>query len=173
MQLAKVDVSDTAPAVIDGMLMRKAMGTFATGVTVVTFFADDEPAGMTANAFMSVSLDPALVVVSVRKQSRFNEWVKKGVSYGVNILVEDQLHMSSHFGGKHNPELVLPFDVDREAPLLNGSMTHVIVRTRDIHDAGDHFLYVGEVQYLHTTPEKAPLLFFGGSYGKLHAQKAS
>ncbi|WP_206691798.1 flavin reductase family protein [Pseudomonas cyclaminis] len=171
MHLAKVDVTEAAPVTIDGMLMRKAMGTFATGVTVVTFFAGGEPAGMTANAFMSVSLDPALVVVSVRKQSRFNEWVKKGVSYGVNILVEDQLHMSSHFGGKHNPELVLPFEVDQDAPLLTGSMTHVIARTRDIHDAGDHFLYVGEVQYLHTNPEKQPLLFFSGAYGKLHAPK--
>ncbi|WP_417521923.1 flavin reductase family protein [Marinobacter sp.] len=152
---------------IDKQLMRKAMGSFATGVTVVSFYADGEAAGMTANAFMSVSLDPALIVISVRSESKFNDWVHVGDCYGVNILVDEQEHLSSHFGGKRIDGLQCPFDKTGEVPLLPESSTQVVARTVDIHRAGDHLLYIAEVEYLNVEECRSPLLFHNGKYRRV------
>src|ERR1700741_5464380 len=106
----------------DEKTLRTCMGHFATGVTVVTYLADGTPAGMTANAFMSVSLDPPLVLVSVRASSRFNSWVRLGVRYGINFLAESQRPLSVHFGGRPNDALEIPFITEGQTPLLGGSL---------------------------------------------------
>ena len=85
---------------MDAKLLRSVMGQFATGVTVVTFVANGQPAGMTANAFMSVSLEPPLILISIRNASSFNQFVGEGVHFGVNFLAESQRWLSGHFGGR-------------------------------------------------------------------------
>jgi flavin reductase (DIM6/NTAB) family NADH-FMN oxidoreductase RutF len=154
---------------IDPKLFRAAMGLFATGVTVISYDAGDEPAGMTANAFMSVSLDPPLVLVSVRRQSRFNQHVKKDGYYGVNFLAEDQQDISGHCGGRAVDGLSVPFIHEQAAPLIAGSLTHIVARVIDIHQAGDHLLYVGQVEYLRLGQQRKPLVFFSGKYKQLPA----
>ena len=84
----------------DPRLFRDVMGRFATGVAVVSFVRDGVPAGMTVNAFMSVSLSPPLVTVSVRRASSFNDHVGLGARYGVNILTEQQQHLGGHFANQ-------------------------------------------------------------------------
>jgi flavin reductase (DIM6/NTAB) family NADH-FMN oxidoreductase RutF len=152
---------------IDTKLLRSCMGLFATGVTVVTYLADGQSAGMTANAFMSVSLEPPLVLISVRARSRFNEWVRPGVSYGINLLAESQRPLSMHFGGSPNEGLDAPFTFEQGTPLLDGSLAQITARTVDVHPAGDHYLYVGEVEYVRFGEHERPLVFYGGKYRQI------
>ena len=151
----------------DTKQLRACTGLFATGVTVVTYLADGQPAGMTANAFMSVSLDPPLVLISVRASSRFNEWVRPGVTYGINLLAESQRPLSMHFGGQPNQALEAPFIHGQGTPLLDGSLAQIIARTVDVHPAGDHYLYVGEVEYVRFGEHERPLVFYGGKYRQI------
>ena len=153
---------------VDPKLLRATMGLFATGVTVVTYTADGQPAGMTANAFMSVSLEPPLVLISVRSTSRFNQWVREGMRYGINFLAEDQRALSGHFGGRPVEGIDLPFCEQQGTPLLQGSLVHIVSRTVDVHPAGDHFLYIGEVEYIRFGEQRRPLIFYSGKYQQVH-----
>jgi flavin reductase (DIM6/NTAB) family NADH-FMN oxidoreductase RutF len=153
--------------ILDAKMLRSCMGLFATGVTVVTYIADGSPTGMTANAFMSVSLDPPLVLVSVRANSRFNKWVRRGVRYGINLLAESQKPLSMHFGGSPSDGLELPFINEQETPLLDGSLAQIVCRTVDVHPAGDHYLYIGEVEYVRFGEHERPLVFYSGKYRQI------
>ncbi|WP_075643823.1 flavin reductase family protein [Paraburkholderia monticola] len=152
---------------IDKNLLRSCMGLFATGVTVVTYVADGKPAGMTANAFMSVSLEPPLILISVRATSRFNQWVRQGVRFGINFLAESQKPLSMHFGGSPDDRLQVPLISERETPLLDGSLAQMILRTVDVHPAGDHYLFIGEVEHLRFGEHERPLVFYGGKYRQI------
>jgi len=154
---------------IDARLFRAAMGLFATGVTVISYVAEGQAAGMTANAFMSVSMDPPLVLVSVRRQSRFNDAVKVGVAYGVNFLAESQQPISAHFGGKRDESLEVPFVERNGTPLLDGSLAHIVARATAVHEAGDHLLYLGQIEYLQLGEQRKPLVFFSGKYKQVEA----
>ena len=155
---------------MDAKLLRSVMGQFATGVTVVTFVADGQPAGMTANAFMSVSLDPPLILVSIRNASSFNQFVGKDVHYGVNFLAESQRWLSGHFGGRPEQDAELPFIYHEQTPLLDGSLVQLVARTVDVHPAGDHLLYIGEIEHVRIGAQRKPLLFFSGRYHQMHAR---
>jgi flavin reductase (DIM6/NTAB) family NADH-FMN oxidoreductase RutF len=155
---------------IDAKVLRATMGMFATGVTVVTYRLDGQPAGMTANAFMSVSLEPPLVLVSVRNSSRFNQWVEAGVRFGINFLAEDQRALSAHFGGRPQDDLELPFVEHDGTPLLEGSLVQLVARAVDVHPAGDHLLYIGELEYVRHGAQRRPLVFYSGKYQQMHAR---
>lgn len=158
-----------APDAIDPQAFRAVMGRFATGVTVVTYLADGEPAAMTANAFMSVSLSPPLVLVSVRRTSRFASQVMRGDRYGVSFLHEGQEHLSRHFGGQPIPSLKSPFVACGDMPVIEGALAQVVATVEDVHPAGDHLLYVGRVERLTQGPAAQPLLFSGGQYRQVQA----
>lgn len=160
-----------APRTIDPAAYRAVMRRFATGVTVVSHLHDGQPAGMTANAFLSVSMEPPLVLVSVRRQSAFNARVGLGDRYGVNFLSERQQDLSAHFGGRRDEGLAPRFADAGGVPLLAGSLAQVVARVVDIHPAGDHLLYIGEVEDLRCGDEAAPLIFYGGAYKQLNAHE--
>lgn len=154
---------------VDPAFFRAAMGRFATGVTVVSFRVDSVAAGMTANAFMSVSMAPPLVLVSVRREARLAASVRIGDRYGINVLAESQRELSAHFGGKPSDAITNPFDEALAAPRLHGCLAYALARVVDIHGAGDHLLYIGEVEQLHCEADHAPLIFYRGTYGRLGA----
>ena len=154
---------------IDSKLFRSTMGLFATGVTVISYVADGAAVGMTANAFMSVSMSPPLVLVSVRKQSRFNDVVQVGTCYGVSFLSENQQAISAHFGGKRDEILAVPFVFNGPTPLIEGSLAHIVARTTAIHEAGDHLLYVAQIEFLQLGEQRKPLVFFSGKYKQVDA----
>lgn len=154
---------------IDPALFRSTMGLFATGVTVISYVADGAAAAMTANAFMSVSMDPPLVLISVRKQSRFNEAMQTGVCYGVSFLAECQQPISAHFGGRKDEKLQVPFVYHGGTPLIGGSLAHIVARTTAIHEAGDHFLYLAQIEHLQLGEQRKPLVFFSGKYKQVEA----
>jgi flavin reductase (DIM6/NTAB) family NADH-FMN oxidoreductase RutF len=145
--------------------LRNVMGRFATGVTVVTTTHKDTIHGMTANAFLSVSLRPPLVLVSLGR-CRMSEMLPRTGQYGVSVLAADQEHFAAHFAGQ-KPSPVDPQFVWHDAlPHLDGALAHVGCRVVDVHAAGDHVLWIGEVQHL-SHRDGEPLLFYTGRFGTL------
>ncbi len=157
------------PQSIDPKLFRRVMGRFATGVTVLGFLRDGVATGMTVNAFLSVSLEPPLVLVSVRKASRFVAHVKVGTRCGISILSEQQRHLGPHFAGRHEREVHAKFIDHAGVPLLEGSLAGIVARIVDIHPAGDHLLYIAQVEHLADGTDAQPLIFFSGRYKQIHA----
>ena len=82
------------------MAFRRTLGMFATGVTIITTLTGDQVHGMTANAFMSVSLAPPLVVISVDRRAKMHQLLYEGRRYGINVLADDQRLLSDHFAGR-------------------------------------------------------------------------
>ncbi len=149
---------------------RNALGRFASGVTVITAHHEDHTHGMTANAFVSVSLDPPLVLVSLDNRSNMHRILPAAGRYGVSVLAQDQEVLSNHFAGQKVPGLHVPFHMRDGIPLLDDAVAHFIVQVTDIHPAGDHTLYLGRVEHFESREEK-PLLFYAGRYQQLKAQK--
>ncbi len=148
------------------MEFRKTLGRFATGVTVVTVRLGDRVHGMTANAFLSVSLDPPLVLVSVDRRARMHGLLREAGRYGVSVLAEDQRALADHFAGRVQEGLEISFEERAGVPLLEGALAHVVARVVEAHPAGDHTLFLGEVEHLHHR-EGLPLLFYAGRYGRM------
>jgi flavin reductase (DIM6/NTAB) family NADH-FMN oxidoreductase RutF len=153
-------------AAIDAQLFRKTLGRFATGVTVITVAHQGHVHGMTANAFMSVSLNPPLVLASIGHNAQMYRLLASESHYGVSILSEAQEKLSRHFGGRPISGLNIAFEQEHGAPLLEGALAHIVAKVVDIHQAGDHTLFIGEVEYLHEHHGN-PLLFYSGSYGQI------
>jgi flavin reductase (DIM6/NTAB) family NADH-FMN oxidoreductase RutF len=145
---------------------RRALGRFASGVTVVTVRHADRTHGMTANAFVSVSLNPPLVLVSLDNRSYMHQILPKAGRYGVSVLAEDQERLSNHFAGRTIEGIHITFLARHGIPLLEGAVGHFVVRVIDAHPAGDHTLYIGEVEHFESRDER-PLLFYAGGYQHL------
>ena len=150
----------------DSRLQRDIMGQFATGVTVVTTrFGDGEITGMTANAVMSLSLDPPLVVVSVDKKATMHHALANGQCYAINILARDQEHLSNRFatpGPKDFSDLELR-EGETGAPILSGTLAYLDCKLVNTLPAGDHDMFVGEV-LAGELGAGVPLLYYGGGY---------
>lgn len=146
--------------------LRDTLGRFATGVTVVTALKNGETHGMTANAFVSVSLDPPLVLVSLDNRSHMHRILPSAGRYGISVLAEDQTALSDHFAGRTTENADISFISRAGAALLDGAVAHFVVRVVDTHPAGDHTLYVGLVEFFECGDDK-PLLFYAGKYQQL------
>jgi flavin reductase (DIM6/NTAB) family NADH-FMN oxidoreductase RutF len=146
---------------------RRTLGMFATGVTVVTTQAGDQVHGMTANAFMSVSLRPPLVVISVDRRAKMHALLHEGRRYGISVLADEQRSLSDRFAGRtaEGTEEV-EFDLVHETPLVRGALAHLVARVVRSNWGGDHSLFVGQVEYARYG-EGQPLLFQGGKYQHL------
>ncbi|MEN0106476.1 MAG: flavin reductase family protein [Pseudomonas sp.] len=157
----------TPTAAVDGKQFRRVMGKFATGVTVITFTHEGQTVGMTANAFMSLSMEPPMVMIAVRTQARFASSVKQGDGFGIAFLREEHEHLSRHFGGRPDPELNLVFDDHNGTPLLADALVQLAVRTNAIHVGGDHLIYTADIEAVQEADGR-PLVFFSGGYKQLH-----
>jgi len=149
---------------------RRTLGMFATGVTVVTTQADDQVHGMTANAFMSVSLRPPLVMISVDRRAKMHALLHEGRRYGISVLADEQRALSDRFAGRpvEDPEEVA-FDLVHGTPLVRGALAHLVARVVRSYWGGDHSLFLGQVEYARYG-EGRPLLFHGGRYEHLLAR---
>jgi flavin reductase (DIM6/NTAB) family NADH-FMN oxidoreductase RutF len=145
--------------------LRQVMGRFATGVTVVTTIDRDMIHGMTANAFLSVSLRPPLVLVSLG-HCRMSDMLPRTGRYGVSVLACDQEHFAAHFAAQRTSPVEPEFEWHHGLPLLDGALAHLVCRVVDVHPAGDHVLWIGEVEHIHQR-DGEPLLFYTGRFGTL------
>jgi flavin reductase (DIM6/NTAB) family NADH-FMN oxidoreductase RutF len=146
---------------------RRTLGMFATGVTIITARTQDQVHGMTANAFMSVSLQPPLVLVSVDRRARMSNMLHEGTRFGVNVLEAGQATLSDHFAGRAVEDATEPrFDLVHDTPLVEGALAHLVARVVRSYWGGDHSLFLGQVEYARYG-EGEPLLFHGGRYERL------
>lgn len=146
---------------------RRTLGMFVTGVTIITRMKDEQVHGMTANAFMSVSLLPPLVLVSVDRRARMNALLHEGARYGISVLADEQESLSDHFGGRARENTPEPqFEVVHDTPLVQGAIAHLVARVVRSYWGGDHSLFLGQVEYARYA-EGRPLLFHGGKYERL------
>lgn len=151
---------------MDDRLFRTAMGKFATGVTVLLTENNGEVHGMTANAFMSVSLDPKLVVISIKENARMLTKIQESKSFTVNILSSEQEELSKIFAGQINEGYNVPFDRLSNQPIIPGAIAQVACTVSAEHIEGDHTLFIGKVSDIRVE-EGEPLLFFNGRYHTL------
>jgi flavin reductase (DIM6/NTAB) family NADH-FMN oxidoreductase RutF len=149
------------------LAFRRTLGMFATGVTVLTTRVAEQVHGMTANAFMSVSLRPPLVLVSIDRRARMGALLHEGTRFGVSVLEARQTGLSDRFAGRvadDPPEAT--FEIVHETPLVEGALAHLVARVARSYWGGDHSLFLGEVEFARYG-EGRPLLFHGGRYERL------
>jgi 3-hydroxy-9,10-secoandrosta-1,3,5(10)-triene-9,17-dione monooxygenase reductase component len=153
---------------------RAVMGHFATGISVVTTFDGDQPAGITVNAFSSVSLEPPLVMVALDRRRFITPMVRETGRYAVSVLGADQQALSDCFA--HAP--TQPGEPSREdfcgaswqpgptgLPLLDGAIATLECTTVETFSAGDHDLFIGRVDSMQELREGVPpLLYFRRRY---------
>ena len=155
---------------VDGdpaLAFRRTLGMFATGVTVITTETGGQAYGMTANAFMSVSLHPPLVLVSVDRRARLCTLLHEGVRFGVSVLAASQATLSDYFARRIAEESQEPrFEIVRDTPLVEGALAHLVARVVRAYWGGDHMLFLGHVEYARRG-EGEPLLFHRGRYERL------
>ena len=158
---------------VDRMEFRRTIGTFATGVTIVTTKLEDHAHGLTANAVSSVSLDPTLVLICVDHTSDTYQLLKQSGAFCVNILGVDQAELSMRFAtklkeGEHRMTGVGYREGVTGAPILDGVIAFLECRVWQIFTAGDHDIFIGEVIDLWSDPGDArPLIFYRGKYAQL------
>ncbi len=152
---------------------RHALSQFATGVTVVTVArAPGQAYGMTANSFTSVSLDPFLTLVCVDQRSHLLPLLKQNLLFGVNVLKEHQQAVSVYFAqAVQTPEAEGKLGVcyrwtSDGVPLLEDTIAQIVCRVAASYVAGDHTIFLGEVQSADLFPGE-PLIFFRSHYRQL------
>ena len=158
---------------MNSLEFRKAMGCFATGVTIITVDLEGEVHGMTANAFASVSLDPMLVLVCVDHTTRTHAHLHAKKRFGINVLCEDQRAISEYYARPErtheNAEAEAGARFDRTqhgTPVLQGALAYLECRLHSAQEAGDHTIFIAEVEDV-VLREGEPLLFFRGKYRKV------
>lgn len=160
---------------LDPEQLRHAMRAWTTGVTVVTATHAGQQYGMTVNSFTSISLDPPLVSLALRKLTHTHELVEKSGEFAVTILASDQKELSDRFAGKH-PEIkdrfegVLTETVLINAPLLKGGMAYFNCRVVNAIPLGENTLFVAEVVAAQSEGTGEPLVYHNRVYWKLAGQ---
>ncbi|MEH7304315.1 flavin reductase family protein, partial [Neobacillus drentensis] len=136
---------------------------FATGVTVVLTDVSGDVHGMTANAFMSVSLNPKLVVISIAEKAQMLEKIKQSRNFSVNILAADQQELSMIFAGQTKKQQGIVFDRLEGLPILPGTVAQITCELTAEHVEGDHTLFIGKVTNINLE-DSQPLIYFSGKY---------
>jgi flavin reductase (DIM6/NTAB) family NADH-FMN oxidoreductase RutF len=152
---------------------RDALAQFATGVTVICARrADGRYVGFTANSFNSVSLDPPLVVWSLNRAAENLEAFQAAERYAINVLASDQIELAHRFSRPHADRFAgVPFRLGAaDAPLIEGCIAWFECRHHAQHRAGDHLLFIGEVETCERR-DGVGLVFHHGRYGATHPLK--
>lgn len=154
-------VASLRPA-IDPKFLRRCLGQFATGVTVVSYELDGQPRGATVNSFTSVSMDPPLILVSIANSARAATGLA-GAPFVVNVLAAAQHQLAMNFAGRPVDGLGVPWAGTKSTPRLRGTAAWFECEPWSEVPAGDHVLFIGRV-VAHDQRRIAPLLFQTGQF---------
>ncbi len=155
----------------DPRTLRDALGCFATGVTVVTGLDEEErPAGLTVNSFTSVSLDPPLLLVCLHKEAASAGALVGASHFAINVLQTGQQPASITFSTRVEDRFgCTPWSRgEAGAPILAESLCVFECERYAVYDGGDHHILVGQVVKASFDAGLDPLLYFRGSYRRLH-----
>lgn len=148
------------------------MGSWATGVSVVTSVGPEGPHGMTANAFLSVSLEPPLVLVSIGRQNDSHAIIRATGRFAVSILAAEQEGLSIHFAQRFKEPAQAMHSIawtrsPGGLPWLDGALGHLECEVQDEVPAQDHTLFLGRVLHLAFAGDGPPLIYFRSRYGSI------
>ncbi len=147
--------------------MRRAMGAFASGVTIVTGMDGEEPVGFACQAFSSVSLEPPLVLFCADHRGQAWPRMRPSGRFTVNVLAEGQRELCDRFGSWRGQKFAgLDFDLSAwGTPSLRDVLVRVHCEVHEVHVAGDHDVVIGAVRALDHVSGELPMLFFRGQFG--------
>lgn len=149
-------------------MMRSTMGCFVTGVVIVTAAGADGPVGMAVNSFVSVSLDPPLVLFCAGKTSATWPHISQAGHFCANVLTVEQEELARRFAARGDRYAGVTYARGiTGAPVLEGVHAYADCEIVAEHDTGDHMVVIGRVLELHSDPRAAPLLFYRSSYRSL------
>ena len=153
--------------------MREALGTFCSGITVVTAMDDDQPVGFTCQSFSSLSLDPPLVSFNPARTSTTWPRIREGGVFAINVLSSDHVAISNGFAQRGTDQFrgVRWESGPLGAPLIHGVLAWSECRLWAEYDGGDHTIVAAEVLNLTARPAAGPLLFYQGEYHLLNPQR--
>ncbi|WP_344868375.1 flavin reductase family protein [Amycolatopsis ultiminotia] len=150
---------------------RAAIGHFASGVTVVSAATGSRRFGATVSAVSSLSLEPAMLLVCLNRQTGTAAAITRAGFFGVNVLAENQAHLAARFAGravgKFDDVPVTPGHHGQ--PLLTGALAHYECRVAEQVQAGTHTVFIGEVHHA-AAREGKPLAYFRGRFGTLNLE---
>lgn len=158
----------------DQRTFRKALGCFATGVTVVTSISDDgAPVGLTVSSFTSLSLDPALVLVCLDKRSGCLDVFRNAGRFAIHVLRDEQREVSANFASKvTNKWNGVAWEPGvTGAPIIPGCLASFDCSTSQVLDGGDHLIFIGKVENLEFSEAGQPLIYYRGAYAELGYNK--
>ena len=153
---------------VDGTAFREAIGHFATGVTVITTLHDDRPAGMTASAVASLSLEPVLLLVCIAHRLPTHHAIDSARRFVVNVLGEGQEELALRFARPAPDKFAgVALRTSCDVPVLEDAIAYFVCDVHERFPGGDHSIFTGLVRECGATPGKRPLLYFRSSFGAL------
>lgn len=163
-----MDSSAPSGSQIDPKAFRRVMGSFATGVAVVTTSRDGEQFGMTVNSLTSVSLEPLIVLICLVKGSRTGLAIRDRGRFAVNLLNSEQEEISRRFVSKEQRRFRREDASDNVwgVPLMEGALASLVCDVHLVHEIGDHDVVYGRVLHCESSEGK-PLLYWRGAYSAL------
>ena len=165
------EVAEGIRSLIEPAQFRQLLGCFPTGVAVITTRTPDgQPAGLTCNSFSSVSLDPPLVLFSLRNASRLLSTFQAAEGFAINILSEQQDALSGRFASSKVEDKFegVPWRAGSLGmPLIDDCLAGFECSVHAAHEAGDHTIFIGEVRHLSAGASDQALVFYKGAYMKL------
>lgn len=163
--VAEPQVIEQGDPLVDGRAFRRCLGQYPTGVSIITAQHGEKTVGMAVNSFAAVSLDPALVLWSIRCESGSAAAFMEASHFAISVLASSQVETSQLFGSGHEDRFNLtPWTAGiGGAPLINGAIAHLECRLAKVYEGGDHWILIGQVErYTRFTGE--PLVFAQGQY---------
>lgn len=158
--------------IIDPELMRTAMRNWATGVTVVSSAHNGMRHGMTVSSFTSISIEPAMVLVSLQEHARTHSLVKESGIFAVTILDQSQKAISDRFAGRHTERLdrfrgLETYTLVTGAPLIRGGLVGFDCKVYETYEIGLHTLFIGRVLAMQNGEGQQPLIYFDRQYNSI------
>jgi len=165
-------LTDPASAV-DPAQFRRALGLWASGVTVVTTRRNGLIHTMTASSFSSLSIEPLEILLCVARSARFHDVLLESGVFAVNILRDDQRHVGEAFSSRtREPQadlgIVPTFDGPSGSPIIGVSLAYLDCRIARVFDGGDHSIVIGSVLAIGADESARPLLYFNRNYRGIH-----
>jgi 3-hydroxy-9,10-secoandrosta-1,3,5(10)-triene-9,17-dione monooxygenase reductase component len=163
------------PDTDDGVFrFRQAISRFSTGVAVITTRTVDGPAGMTASAVASLSMDPLQLLVCIGSNLPTCKAICESGSFAVNVLGEDHEHLAKHFATRRKDKFAgVELRPDSDVPVLADAIAHFVCSVADTLPGGDHTIVVGDVLRCDHVPGTTPLVYFASAFGTLHDPAAT
>lgn len=162
------DGTEVSSAAVSQAAFRDAISQFATGVTIITTTHDGRPAGLTASAVCSVSLDPVLLLVCIDNRLPTHSAIDTSRRFTVNVLDEASADLARRFGRRTEDKFAgVSLVADTDPPVLTDAIAHFVCAVQERLPGGDHSIFLGRVLSCAATPGRRPLLYFRSDFGTL------